>query len=330
MTFYDFNATAQHGWATATFYPSEVETWRSAWREYEMHGFWNLEYLEVAPGQKFWDRACKSTTGWRCGLRPGWQEALTAALIKLQPDLASGALTGIFLGDEPMLAGISAANITAAADFIRAHVGVDAKIYWNDGCRPFYDGHTDPCASGAGGHNPASCWTNESKVPASVDWVSCDTYEDPTVSKSPWPWDPSTSIPEATAVQYFVEHFIATKLHLHQKVVLVPGLFGNRSDTWTDDFLTDKMQRYWEWAQADTLVAGFNGYHYNTRVAYPECKGDQPGPCPSLSGHACCYKYGAVAYPRLNALLQKIGHAIAERADHLVLQQQQHSDASVH
>lgn len=31
------------------------------------------------------------------------------------------------------------------------------------------------------------------QVPASVDWVSCDTYEDPTVKKSPWPWDPSSS-----------------------------------------------------------------------------------------------------------------------------------------
>ena len=169
------------------------------------------------------------------------------------------------------------------ADFIRAHVGPAAKIYWNDGCRVFYDGHTDPCASGAGGHNPGSCFTNESKVPhsllcentirelplnaankrkdvflhvetsrcvrvqvpASVDWVSCDTYEDPTVKKSPWPWDPSSSysaiyncgrnhavypwflglscasmltgagsIPEAVAVKYVLQGKISPSVYL--------------------------------------------------------------------------------------------------------------------
>ena len=47
-----------------------------------------------------------------------------------------------------------------------------------------------------------------------------------------------------------------------------------------------------------------------TRVLTGAGKGDLPGPCPSLSGHACCYKYGAVAYPKLNALLQTIGRAI--------------------
>ena len=104
--------------------------------------------------------------------------------------------------------------------------------------------------------------------------------------------------------------FIVPKLHDHQQFVVVPGLFGNRSDAWTDGFLTDKMQRYWSWAQSDARCAGFNGYHYNTRTTYPQCQGDEPGPCPSLSGHACCYKYGAVAYPRLNALLQKIGRAV--------------------
>ena len=208
-----------------------------------------------------------------------------------------------------MLAGISAANITAVADFIRARIGPRPKLYWNDGCRPFYDGHTEPCVHDPG-KNPASCWTNDSKVPASVDWVSCDTYEDPTVSKSPWPWDPSTSIPEADAVKIIAHRFIVPKLHDHQQFVVVPGLFGNRSDAWTDGFLTDKMQRYWSWAQSDARCAGFNGYHYNTRTTYPQCEGDEPGPCPSLSGHACCYKYGAVAYPQLNALLQKIGRAV--------------------
>jgi hypothetical protein len=80
-------------------------------------------------------------------------------------------------------------------------------------------------------------------------------------------------VPEADAVKYFSDHFIIPKLHPTQKVVLVPGLFGNRSDEWTDNFLTDKMNRYWEWAQQDDRVAGFNPYHLNTRTTYVRTRG---------------------------------------------------------
>lgn len=148
--------------------------------------------------------------------------------------------------------------------------------------------------------------------------MSCDSYQDPTVDKSPWPWDASTAIPEADANRYFSEHFIVPKLHAHQKVVLVPGLFGNRTDSWTDGFLTDKMQMYWEWAQSDPRVAGFMGYHYNSRTAYPGCLGDRPGNCSHKSSGSgltsCCYKYGAVAYPQLNAVLARIGRTIGRNS----------------
>ena len=207
MTFYDFNATAQHGWAVGTFDPYQLAEWRTAWAKWKMHGMWNLEYLTFG-GAQFWDRSCEPSKNWSCGLRPGWEAALDAALKTLQPDLASGALTGVFLGDEPMLAGISAANITAAADFIRARVGPKAKLYWNDGCRPFYDGHTEPCVRSP--HNPLSCWTNDSKVPASVDWVSCDSYQDPTVATSAWPWDASDAIPEADAQRHLLRSLSAS------------------------------------------------------------------------------------------------------------------------
>ena len=92
---------------------------------------------------------------------------------------------------------------------------------------------------------------------------------------------------------------------------MLPGLFGNRSDAWTDDWLVTKVQEYWAWGKADPRVAGFCGYHYNTRTVFPQCPGfHSDGPCPTLYGHACCFKYGAGAYPRLNALLQQIGHSI--------------------
>lgn len=194
FTWYDFNVT-QHGWSWATFDPHQLPQWLEAWAKWKIPGMWNLEYLQFDDAV-FWNRSCHADTNWDCGLRPGWQLALSNALETLQPHIEQGALRGIFLGDEPMLAGISSSNITAVADFIRARVGSKPRIYWNDGCRPFYDGPVDPCVHSKT-HNPASCWTNTSKVPASVDWVSCDSYEDPTVAKSNWPWDPSTAVPEA-------------------------------------------------------------------------------------------------------------------------------------
>lgn len=147
--------------------------------------------------------------------------------------------------------------------------------------------------------------------------MSCDIYQDPTTNKTgPWPWDPSPTVSEATAKRYIAEHHIYPKLHPHQKVVMLPGLLGNRSDAWTDDWLVKKVQEYWAWGKEDSRVAGFCGYHYDTRTVYPQCPGlNSDGPCPTLYGHACCFKYGAGSYPRLNALLQKIGRSIMAKMD---------------
>ena len=89
MTFYDFNATAQHGWATGNVYPGQMAEWQQAWAKWKMPGMWNLEYFKFSssPGKQpenFWNRHC--VTGvWDCGLRPGWEAALGPALKKLAP-----------------------------------------------------------------------------------------------------------------------------------------------------------------------------------------------------------------------------------------------------
>ena len=67
----------------------------------------------------------------------------------------------------------------------------------------------------------------------------------------------SSMIPKALdATRYFTRHFVVPKLHDHQKIVLVPGLFGNSSDSWTEEFLLQKVKRYWSWAQEDARIAG--------------------------------------------------------------------------
>ena len=51
FTWYDFNATSQHGWSWATFYPNQLQDWIDAWHDYRMPGMWNLEYLSFG-GEK--------------------------------------------------------------------------------------------------------------------------------------------------------------------------------------------------------------------------------------------------------------------------------------
>lgn len=57
------------------------------------------------------------------------QAHLAPALTALHPYVTAGSVRAIFLGDEMMLAGISAANITAAADFVRAALGPGMVVF---------------------------------------------------------------------------------------------------------------------------------------------------------------------------------------------------------
>ena len=105
------------------------------------------------------------------------------------------------------------------------------------------------------------------------------------------------------------------KLRNTTRVVLVPGLFGNRTDAWTDNYLREKLEAYWQWAQEDPLVAGFNPYHFNDRTTYAGCLGERPGVCahkstPGSDLTECCYKFGAASFPGLLGVAEQIGRAI--------------------
>jgi hypothetical protein len=74
--------------------------------------------------------------------------------------------------------------------------------------------------------------------------------------------------------KYFVDQFIAPKLHASQNIVLVPGLFGNQTDSWTDNYLMDKLTRYWTWAQNGGTGPCIADYAQNNTVDQLWCQGD--------------------------------------------------------
>ena len=90
---------------------------------------------------------------------------------------AAGALHGVFLGDELLLAGLPLSNLSSLADLIRADfprgapaTEPDFIIYENDAYSPIkggIDGLNRPI-SWENATTPASPW----RVPSSLDWIS--------------------------------------------------------------------------------------------------------------------------------------------------------------
>lgn len=85
---------------------------------------------------------CPSLNASLCGLKPDWAASLTHAVRSAQPQLRSGAMVGIFLGDEIQCGGISASNVSAVAALSKRLLkenggGARAKVWVNECVDPF-------------------------------------------------------------------------------------------------------------------------------------------------------------------------------------------------
>ena len=63
---------------------------------------------------------------------------------------------------------------------------------------------------------------------------------------------------EAACVSKFLRQTVYPKLQPHQRVFVVPGLFGEKVDDATDTALVAKFDNYWAMAQKDKRVVGLN------------------------------------------------------------------------
>ena len=188
------------------------------------------------------------------GLTPGWRAALDKQLDAAMPHFATQALVGVFLGDETMCDGVSVANFTAVSDAVKARVGTSGLVASNECTDTFTTANTKDQYAGsvvgklpasldivsvdtyAAANRPAHCST----VPAPPSWGSCsyriDRDFNPETKGAPagrcccpasQPWcrsnEPAT---EANSTRAFYERFLMPHLLPHQKLFLIPGLFG--------------------------------------------------------------------------------------------------------
>lgn len=130
-------------------------------------------------------------------------------------------------------------------------------------------------------------------MPPALDLISADTYSDF--------WPGATGAQEVTNAKYAYKYFL-DKLHPHQRALLVPGIFACSNTSWfplaqQEAIMLKKLDGYFHWAQNDSRIAGFNGWHFRNRT-----QAQQAG--------ACDMMLGAVAMPKVVAKLREIGESI--------------------
>ena len=159
------------------------------------------------------------------GLKPDWEQRWAAIFATMLPGLRSGALAGVFIGDELTLWGCSVAYISQVASRVKADFAQlqrnDLIIYTNAAplsLRKYYS---------AG-------------VPANLTHFSVDLYE--------------TSIRN---VRGFYQQFVYPKLGPETEVWVVPGAFASRARTRDDERRAQSyLLGHLYWAKLDHRVTG--------------------------------------------------------------------------
>lgn len=284
----DFDAAGQHSFANLGM-SGQLNELVNAHTEYGMRGFLSIQksdiWRTVASGHRNQNES---------GLQDGWMTSLKSVLTTAEPYLRSGVLAGIFLGDERCCSGIPFTNVSAVADAVKRFLNRSAPkalVYLNECSTPF-----DDCQK----YNPSiSCWG--ATVPDSIDLISLDIYHH-AGQINPAFRDPST---EVNTARKFVNAHVIPKLNMHQRLLVVPGTFGDwnasRSGAIEEqqDGIVAKLNGFWAWAQSEPLIVGINCWHWLT---IPGLYNRSPGIIP--------FYYGVDHMPKLVTRLIEIGDVI--------------------
>ena len=140
----------------------------------------------------------------------------------------NGTVSGVFLGDELLLSGITTRELETAAaatkDALRGGDNWDGScvVYWNEAWDPVVNNDTFAAPDSA-----------LHSVPPSVDWISVDFYR----NQDDAYWAPAVAYPA----------HIYPKMHAHQFAMTVPQAFGrkNLSKNWIERWREDKKWDEW-------------------------------------------------------------------------------------
>ena len=273
LTFYDDDPDAQHSFAIGT--EQNITTITEAFREYNMTFFWAIPGSGISGGKPMgvWVR------GKHGGLNATWRQFMSRALDKVVPLIKSGAVIGVYLGDEVVCSGVSADDVTQVAEYTRSRIGPTALIYLNE------------CGGGNSWTGPGSIGK---QVPAAIDIISIDTY------------DLHNGTHEVIKARTFYESTVFPRLRPHQSAFVVPGLVGSsvgHAKPGADEDRQNlvKLNGYYEWAKADKRVTGLHPWHWWTRNKKHD---PRPGPGP--------YYWGAEDFKLTRARLVEIGQEMRQ------------------
>ena len=247
-------------------------------------------------------------------LASDYEVSVRAVVSAASPLLRSGVIRGLFLGDELCCTGTAPDALAALASFCRAQLLAaghgNAEVYINECARSFI-------GAGESGGEPWPGW-NKGMIPAGLTLVSLDNYalanatDMRTHRVTPW-WEA-----EVDKVRKLYQLAFRGRLHPHQRLLVVPGLYGNDSATAAEHALHDqqlvkKIELYWDWIQNDTNIIGMCPYHWQDTPDPPQ-PGSGPVQCydpdklPGNCGHVGeLFGLGAKNYPALIAKLRDIG-----------------------
>jgi len=228
----------------------------------------------------------------RMVLRPDYEARWAALAAQAAPLLADGSLWGFNLGDELVWNCLDPANLTIAADAVRATFATSI-IWYNEATPPLQSG-IDSC-----GHKGLNV-----TVPTALDIFSTDIYHmDGKVDG----WVEAT-------VRPFYQTYIYPKLRSGQQVMLVPGSFGSNvnhfpngtfvcNKTCYDAMCAHDALDFLAWAKADPLVVAIMPWNW---AGCPPCNGSRWTP-----PDTCCMdELGTDVMPLAQATWAAVGREI--------------------
>lgn len=278
MMFYGFNETAQCGWTT--------HGWQELGTDQAFKKNLSVALTEVVSFHSHCHAGgfvMVPPEVW-APLRHGnanWGLLLGAFEKTVAPLVYNRTVVGFFIGDEKLCGGVPRSNYTAVLAHLRAAFGRAVLLYGNECTHP----------SGL-------------VVPAELDLYSFDVYNAQN--------DDGAS--EVAMVRTIAEKTIFPMLKPHQKLLLVPGIYGNTPAVCKEaggagmvcslhaqaEQVVAKLDGFFAWAKTEDRIAGFNGWHFGHRST-PQ----------NVALHDMAL--GAVEMPAVLAKLHEIGEYITHR-----------------
>ena len=243
FTWYDADARGQHSFSNL-IWDRDLNVLDIAFHNYSMPGMWSIT-TRCNPGQQIYG---EPYCGGKTGLVPSWKSGVAWAV---QQIVNRSHIVGIFLGDEPEIAGIPGTQMCELALYFKnALINIsrgDVFLYYNDAVQ--------------GSFEPS--FVRNKKLCRGLDYVSIDSYND----------DPATEVENAARAYSGITLNAPNKYERKgQGLFLVPGIFWYiqpdplkpepiASPAW----LVQKMRLHWEYARKTPGIVGINPWHWADR-----------------------------------------------------------------